>query len=127
MTIATTDSGSALAAAGSSAVADEAAPGGAAIRAGLAEVAGALALARQMLAEGSLVDLSGLDSRIDSLCRAILALPRAEGRTFESGLLGLSDDVARLNEALVQRHATRAADSAAVPREAAAAYRRSQS
>lgn len=96
---------------------------------GLAEVTAAVELARQTAAEGGLVDLSGLDARVDALCRAVVALPRAEGRGFEAALLELIDTLTRLHETLTRQQPAAGLDPAAgtTPREAASAYRRTQS
>lgn len=71
-----------------------------ATRRGLDEVAEAVGLAQRTVRNGDLVDLTGLERRVDDLCAAIRALPQADGRSLEPQLLGLIDDLTTLTDAL---------------------------
>jgi len=62
---------------------------GPALVAAFARVAEAIELARETVAAGGLVDVAGLDRRVDDLCRAVVALPAAEARQFETVLKDL--------------------------------------
>jgi len=55
---------------------------------------------RQSAAAGNSVDLSGLDSLVETLCATIVTLPPAERDPLKSSLLVLIDDLNRLVEIL---------------------------
>jgi hypothetical protein len=51
---------------------------------------------RSAAATGQVVDLTGLDTRIEALCSDITAMPAGERRKLHSRLLSLVDDLNRL-------------------------------
>ncbi|MEQ8968486.1 MAG: hypothetical protein RID91_21890 [Azospirillaceae bacterium] len=61
-------------------------PDGPALVAAFGRVAEAVELARETAAAGGLVDMAGLDRRVDALCRAVVALPADDARRFETVL-----------------------------------------
>ncbi len=98
------------------------------IRHGLEEVVGAVALARRKVGEGQLVDLSGLERRVDELCSAIRAQDGREAQSLRPTLLSLIDDLTRLSDALKGQHDEVATSlkGSQDHRSAAAAYRKPQ-
>ena len=71
---------------------------------GLAEAAAAIASARDLLSSGTMVDLTGLDGCVATLCDAIAALPRDRSESYKSRLVGLIDDLNSLVESLSAQH-----------------------
>lgn len=98
------------------------------IRRGLEEVAGAVSLARGKISEGQLVDLNGLERRVDELCTAVLEQDRNDAQTLRPALLTLIDDLNRLSEELKAQHrqVASALKGTQSHRSAAAAYRKPQ-
>ena len=98
------------------------------IRHGLEEVAGAIALARRKVGEGQLVDLSGLEKRVDELCTAIREQDGREAQSLRPSLISLIDDLNRLSEDLKTQQGEVAAELKGTQshRSAAAAYRKPQ-
>ena len=98
------------------------------IRHGLEEVVGAVALARRKIGEGQLVDLSGLERRVDELCAAIRDQDSREAQSLRPPLLSLIDDLTRLSEDLKAQHGEVASSlkGSQSHRSAAAAYRKPQ-
>lgn len=98
------------------------------IRRGLEEVVGAVLLARRKVNEGQLIDLSGLERRVDELCGLIQTEDKNEAQPLKPTLLSLIEDLNRLSEDLKDQHgqvasALRGSQS---HRSAAAAYRKPQ-
>lgn len=98
------------------------------IRRGLEEVVGAVLLARRKVGDGQLIDLTGLEQRVDELCRLTLNEDRAEARALKPTLLSLIDDLSRLSEELKAQHGKVASTlrGSQSHRSAAAAYRKPQ-
>ena len=98
------------------------------IRRGLEEVAGAIALARRKVADGQLIDLSGLERRVDELCSSIPNEDRADAQSLRPALLSLVDDLNRLSDDLKAQHGevASALKGSQSHRSAAAAYRKPQ-
>ncbi|HET8729432.1 MAG TPA: hypothetical protein VFO41_18165, partial [Alphaproteobacteria bacterium] len=99
-----------------------------AVRRGLAEVAQAVVLAQRTVEGGGLVDLAGLERRVEEICTAIRQLPRADGRALEPQLVGLIDDLGHLTKELGRQRDQARADltETSSHQAAAAAYRKSQ-
>lgn len=98
------------------------------IRRGLEEVVGAVLLARRKIGEGQLIDLSGLERRVDELCALIQDQDKRDAQPLKPTLLSLIDDLSRLSDDLKEQHgqvasALRGSQS---HRSAAAAYRKPQ-
>ena len=55
---------------------------------------------RDSVAEGSVIDLTGLDQKIEGMCDAINELPADQRITVKSTLIGLIDDLNTLVESL---------------------------
>ncbi len=55
---------------------------------------------RRSVAEGSVIDLTGLDQSIDVMCTAINELPADQRVTVKATLIGLLDDLNALVETL---------------------------
>jgi len=98
------------------------------IRRGLEEVVGAVLLARRKVGEGQLVDLSGLERRVDELCAQILDQDRTDAQCLRPALLSLIDDLSRLSDDLKSQHGqvATALKGSQSHRSAAAAYRKPQ-
>lgn len=98
------------------------------IRHGLEEVVGAVALARRKVGEGQLVDLSGLERRVDELCTAIREQDSKAAQSLRPPLISLIDDLNRLSDDLKAQHGEVAAElkGSQSHRSAAAAYRKPQ-
>ncbi|NNG02755.1 MAG: hypothetical protein HKM95_01465 [Inquilinus sp.] len=96
------------------------------IRRGLQEVASAVSLARTKVEAGQLIDIAGLESRVDELCQATLALEREVAQPLKPSLLSLVDDLNRLSEGLKKQHCEVAAElqGSHSHSQAAAAYRK---
>ena len=56
---------------------------------------------RAILQEGNLVELKGLDAKVEELCRGIIELPQEEAKRFEEDLVKLQDEVEKLRADLV--------------------------
>jgi hypothetical protein len=81
----------------------------------LAEIADAVAAARRALADGAVIDISGLDAAVSEVCTAAQALPADERRALADGLASLADaldqlaaDIVRQAEAARRRQAQEA-------------------
>ena len=58
---------------------------------------------RGSLAEGSVIDLTGLDRSIEVMCNAISDLPADQRVTVKAGLVGLMDDLNSLVDMLTKQ------------------------
>ena len=98
------------------------------IRRGLEEVVGAVLLARRKIGEGQLIDLSGLERRVDELCVLIQHQDKRDAQPLKPTLLSLIDDLNRLSEDLKDQHGqvASALSGSQSHRSAAAAYRKPQ-
>ena len=63
-------------------------------------VGGIVARAESELAAGVVLDLSPLESQVESLCARIESLPPGEGRPLQSKLLALADAFGRLGQSI---------------------------
>ncbi|MGB8273879.1 MAG: hypothetical protein WCF16_01260, partial [Alphaproteobacteria bacterium] len=63
-----------------------------------------VAASRQALAQGSLVDLTGLEGEVSDICRQLTTMPAAEAARFKPPLVALADDLDRLTEDLARSH-----------------------
>lgn len=59
-----------------------------------------VAWAKTSIAKGEVVDLSSLQSQVETICQRIDALPEAERAPFKNGLLALVEEVEQLGLAL---------------------------
>jgi hypothetical protein len=85
------------------------------LQAQLAEIREAIAAARRAVAEGALIEISGLDGAMIEVCGAAENVPAAERGALAHGLATLADaldqlaaDIARQGEAARRRQATHA-------------------
>ncbi len=60
--------------------------------------------ARLAVERGSFVDLSGLETEADAICRELQGIPRGEGGELKKALIALADDLDRLTQALTAAH-----------------------
>ncbi len=77
------------------------------IAADIAAVEAALAEARRQAEDGATIDLSGLETRVASLCTAVAALPAGAARVLRGPLGDLVAALAPLADALAAQHARR--------------------
>lgn len=66
----------------------------------LDQTSGVIERFRTCLAEGSVIDLTGLDRRIEGMCNAIIELPEDQRATVKATLIGLIDELNGLVEVL---------------------------
>lgn len=80
--------------------------------------------ARLAVERGSFIDLSGLETEADSICRELERIPRGEGEALKKALIALADDLERLTQTLTAAHKQLAAEigELANRRRAAKAY-----
>jgi hypothetical protein len=78
----------------------------------LTEIAEAVAAARHAVADGALIEISGLDGAVTELCGAAESVPATERGAFAQGLAALADaldqlaaEIARQGEAARRRQA----------------------
>ena len=55
---------------------------------------------RSSVAQGEIIDLTGLDQKIEGMCNAIIELPEDERVTVKATLIGLIDDLNALVDML---------------------------
>lgn len=72
----------------------------AALRAEIAEVFGEVTAACRLLATGRHVDLSGLELRVNDICKTMATLPRPDGRDMLPLLEDLNDAFTQLAAAM---------------------------
>jgi hypothetical protein len=87
----------------------------------IAELSAAIAAARQILAEGAMPDLAGLDLRVGEICRGVDMMTPEAGRRHLSGLLRLAAALTAL-EADCRNRRDRPPQPAALRHRAAGAY-----
>jgi hypothetical protein len=63
-----------------------------------------VAAARKTLGDGSVVDLSGLEQEVATICKGLNALPIDEASAFKSPLIALADDLDMLTKDLTETH-----------------------
>ena len=66
------------------------------VRSDIDQANAAVGAAQTLLRQGQVVDLSGLETHVETLCTDIGALPVEERMTLKSSLVGLIDDLNRL-------------------------------
>ena len=66
--------------------------------------------ARIAVERGSFVDLSGLETEADSICRELSKIPKDEGGELKKALIALADDLDRLTQSLTAAHKQLAAE-----------------
>lgn len=76
----------------------------------LEEASAVVASARQTLAEGNIVDLTGLEREVEEVCNSISALPGEESGTLRTALISLADDLDLLKKSLGEMHEKLAAE-----------------
>jgi hypothetical protein len=69
----------------------------------LDQTSGVIERFRSCIAEGSVIDLTGLDQRIEGMCDAIIQLPEDQRVTVKATLIGLIDELNGLVELLSQQ------------------------
>lgn len=72
----------------------------AAIRSGIEQISTMVEAARRLVAEGHLVDLRRLEQRVESFCAALRIAPAEAARELRPTMLGLIDELGRLDEAV---------------------------
>jgi hypothetical protein len=83
----------------------------------LAEIAEAVAVARRAVADGALIEISGLDGAVTEICGGADIVPAAERGSFAENLAALADALDQLAAEIVRQ------GEAARRRQAADAYR----
>lgn len=68
-------------------------------------VAALIDTARHVLADGRLVDLKGLDRRVETACTALAALAREDAQALQPRMIGLLEGIDSLARDLRARHA----------------------
>lgn len=63
-----------------------------------------VAAARKSLDDGSIVDLTGLEQEVATICKGLNALPVEEASTFKGPLIALADDLDMLTKDLTETH-----------------------
>jgi hypothetical protein len=76
-----------------------------ALRARLLEAATMVGTAKSLIADGGIVDLSGLDARVQNICKAIPALASGERDELKPALIALMDGLGGLAETVKAQHA----------------------
>ncbi|MEE9139576.1 MAG: hypothetical protein V3U18_02245 [Alphaproteobacteria bacterium] len=94
----------------------------------LEQASAVIAAARQTLAEGTLVDLAGLEGEVNDVCGKITELPPEDGGTLKSSLVSLAGDLDLLTEELKAAHEKVAGEieGTSARQQAAKAYARGQ-
>ena len=93
-------------------------------RAAIERLSGLVEATRRLVADGHLVDLRTLESRIDEVCGALRVLPAAAADEIKAALVALIDNLNRLDQAVRRSHAETAEHLAGTSarRRATAAY-----
>ena len=93
-------------------------------RAAIERLSGLVEATRRLVADGHLVDLRTLESRIDEVCGALRLLPTAAADEIKTTLVALIDDLNRLDETIRRNQAETAEhlEGTAARRRATAAY-----
>jgi len=93
-------------------------------RAAIERLSGLVEATRRLVADGHLVDLHTLESRIDEVCGTLRTLPAAAADEIKATLVALIDDLNRLDQAIRRSHAETAEHLAGTSarRRATAAY-----
>ena len=87
-----------------------------ALRNRLLEAATLVGTAKSLIAEGGVVDLAGLDSRVQGICQALPDLPGPDREALKPALIALMDGLGGLAEAVKTQHAALAEKLSAVSR-----------
>jgi hypothetical protein len=75
------------------------------LRTRLLEAATMVGTAKSLIADGGIVDLSGLDARVRDICKAIPELARDEREELKPALIALMDGLGGLAETIKTQHA----------------------
>jgi hypothetical protein len=75
------------------------------LRSRLLEAATMVGTARSVIADGGVVDLGGLDARMQDICKAIPDLPPDEREELKPALIALMDGLGGLAETVKVQHA----------------------
>ena len=95
-----------------------------ALRSRLLEAATMVGTAKSLIADGGVVDLAGLDARVQDICKAIPKLPADDRDELKPALIALMDGLGGLAETVRAQHAALAEKLSIVTqgRRAAGAY-----
>jgi hypothetical protein len=74
------------------------------VREEMEKAASLVTTAYRLLATGTMVDLSALESKVRVVCEALAAMERDEGVAFRPGMEALIADLDRLAAAIQERH-----------------------
>lgn len=90
-------------------------------------VHGFLAKAREALASGDVVDLSGVEGKVQELCDRVMHMPVGQAQVFRDQLATLAEDFTAFRQELetAQAEVKGAVDGLNLREKAAKAYRRS--
>lgn len=72
-------------------------PNGGPLDGTLEALRGLVSRAHHDIAAGAVIDLAPLETRVQDLCNAIAALPRADGVDYRESLIALLDDLGALS------------------------------
>lgn len=84
------------------------------LRTRLLEAATLVGTAKSLIAEGSVVDLNGLDARVERICAELPSLPPSERDALKPALIALMDGLGGLAEAVRSQHGALAEKLSAV-------------
>lgn len=80
----------------------------------LAAAATVVSEARRTIEQGNLVDLSGLETEVNTICEALRILPKGQGESLKPMLVSLAADLDTLTQALTAAHSKLVADIGAL-------------
>lgn len=86
------------------------------LRSRLLEAATLVGTAKSLIADGGVVDLAGLDARVQTICEALPSLPSPDREALKPALIALMDGLGGLAEAVKAQHAALAERLSAVSR-----------
>lgn len=70
----------------------------------LDQASSAISAARMLLAQGSVIDLNGLEEHVDTACRSVADLPLPERVTMKPRLVSLIESLNRLTDDMTVQH-----------------------
>lgn len=74
------------------------------VRKDLAETSAAITAARTLLDQGNVVDLTGMERRVEEICHTINVMPEAARGGLKALMIGLIDDLNGLAGMLEEQH-----------------------
>ncbi len=74
------------------------------LESGLDQACTAVDAAREMVADGSFVDLASLETHVEALCAALLALPAGQSANLKPTLIKLMDQLDGLTRSIVAQN-----------------------